>query len=71
MKGSYEELSPAMQEQVNAAIDNIRNKVWPGMEQYQEDSLREHIANVVATCLFIEHMAEAEEALAFEEPPCW
>lgn len=51
---SYEELTPAMRKQVDAAIENIRNNVLFTMDQYQENYIREHMSNVVMTCLSID-----------------
>lgn len=62
MKGSYEELSPAMQEQVDAATLNILKNTTAGIHFDRLDIgyMREHIANVVLTCLFIDKKPKKE-----------
>lgn len=53
---SYEELTPDQRDQVDAFISNISAALyWPGAsDQYAQDYVREHAANLVLSCEYIE-----------------
>ncbi len=50
---SYEELTPDMREQVDATISLHKDNMFPHLAGYQEEYMREHLSNLVQSCIYL------------------
>ena len=61
MHSSYAELSQAQKEQVDAFLSNAKNGDLYSIADFQWEYLKEHVSNLVLTCLSIADMERWEK----------
>lgn len=75
MTTSYEELTPDQRQQVEAFMNEIKAALyWEGSSgAYIQDYVREHVSNLVLSCLFIETRQEVwkQGAIHGDEEKLW